>query len=401
MTLSRAATASRVMGNSVKESNSERSALFYIGFALLYVKTLVAETTIVALPNVVDAAFLLASACFLVFHCIQRQNEFDRPIWFLILVGLFLIVNYRLTGLTNQMTAFLFIVAASYGVNLKRFVAIWFKVTTFVFLALVTFYLLLYVAGSDLATSVVRSDSGRDAVRLSFFFTHPNGAANLAMMLVGALLYLNAGRKLKFTHYAFAMLAALFVLYTTDSRTSTFMTISLIPLYLIYQNTGLFNRKAVRGVIAMLPLVLYGLVYLLAGPLYSFDTAPLFTGRVWLWHTTLVNSGITVFGKEFEATSGASMYGGWSATAHTLDSFYAVGLMTTGLIVSALFCWAVIRAIRFSKGSDDAFLPLLVVLLVHGFTEDGILAVAISFPMIFLSISLRQKSTDGEVSNAA
>ena len=401
MTPSRAFAASRVMSGSVKEGNSERSALFYIGFAMLYIKTLAAETTIVVLPSVVDAVLLLASACFFIFHCVQRQKEFDRPIWFLILVGLFLVVNYRLTGLTNQMTAFLFVVAASYGVDLRKFVATWFRVTVFVFLALVLFYLLFYAAGSDLALSTVRSDGAQNIVRLSFFFTHPNGAANLAMMLAGALLYLNVGGKLKFTHYALVVLAALFVLYTTDSRTSTLMTIALIPLYLIYQNTGFFNRKVVRGAIALLPPVLYGLVYFLAGPLYSSDIASLFTGRVWLWHTTLVNSGITVFGKEFEATSGVSIYGGWSATAHTLDSFYAVGLMTTGLIVSALFCWAVMRAVRFAKGPDAAFLPLLVVLLVHGFTEDGILAVAISFPMVFLAIALRQKSAEGEVSNAA
>lgn len=368
----------------------ERSAMFYFGFALLYIKTFVSETTLITLTDPVDAALLLASSFFFVLHCFQRWKEFDRPAWLILAVFLFLVVNYHLTSYTTQMTAFLLIVAASFGVDLKHFVSIWFKVTGFLFLVLISFYLILYFAGSDLATSLVRSGNGSSNVRLSFFFNHPNGAATVAMMLAGAMLYLNADKTIKFSHYATVFIAALFVLYATDSRTSALLTLALIPLYLLYQK-GLFNLKVVRLSVGILPIGLFTATFLLAGPFYSLSVAPLFTGRVWLWHTTLVNSGITVFGQAFVPTSAMSVYGNWESVATTLDGFYASGLLTVGLVVSGLFCWSVFRTAVYAADDETSCLPLLVVLLFHGFTEVGVLTVAIAFPVIFLSISLRFK----------
>lgn len=349
---------------------------------------MVAETTLVALPSIVEAGLLLASSCFFLLHCIQRCKEFERPLWFMGTTVVFLAANYLLTGLTAQMTAFLFIMAASFGVDKKRFVFIWFRVTAFLFVVLLVIYAVLYVCGSDLATFVIRNDDGGSTVRLSFFFNHPNGAATVALMLVGAMLYLNCDKKLKFTHYALALLASLFVLYATDSKTSALLTFSLAPLYLVYQKTEFYNRKIVRGSIAILPAVLFLATYLLMGPLYSSTVASLFTGRVWLWHTTMINLGVTVLGKAFTPTAAMSIHGSWDATASTLDSFYASGLLTIGLIVSALFCWAVFRSVRTAQGDEAAFLPLIIVLLLHGFTESGVLVAAISFPLIFLSASL-------------
>lgn len=389
----------------------ERSALFYIGFALLYVKTMMEETALVTPPSIVDAGLLLASACFFLLHCIQRRREFDRPVWFMGATVVFLIGNYFLTGLTAQMTAFLFIMAASFGVNKKRFVSIWLKVTAFLFVILLTIYAVLYVCGNDLATFVIRNDGGGSTVRLSFFFNHPNGAATVALMLVGAMLYLNCEKRIKFTHYALTLLAALFVLYTTDSRTSALLTASLAPLYLIYQKTSFYDRKAVRGAIAVLPVILFLATYLLMGPLYSSEMASLFTGRVWLWHTAMVNLGITVLGRAFVPTTAMSFYGDWDAAASTLDSFYASGLLTMGLAVSALFSWAVFRSVRMARGHEAAFLPLIVVILLHGFTEGGVLAVAIAFPIVFLSSAIRpnkarrssqeRQSEDDPVENAS
>ena len=96
-------------------------------------------------------------------------------------------------------------------------------------------------------------------------------------------------------------------------------------------------------------------------------------------------------------TSALSIYGNWNATAQTLDSFYASGLLTTGLVVSALFCWAVFRAVKFAKGDDRAFLPLLVVVLLHGFTETGVTAAAVTFPLVFLACSLGSQGTGHQV----
>lgn len=373
------------------DAAGERSAFFYFGFALLYLKTFIFETSLFDFPDSVDA-LLLASSFFFACHCLQRWREFDRPTCLLVIIFFFLVANYRLTTYTTQMTAFLFVVAASFGVDMKRFVQIWFKVTMFVFIALVTFYLIFYLAGSDLAKSVIRTEDGSYAVRLSFFFNHPNGAATVAMMLAGAMLYLRSDRKILFTHYASVCIASLFVLYTTDSRTSAILTLALIPLFHMYQK-GLFERRSVKLFVAGLPIALFVAVYLLAGPLYSESVAPLFTGRVWLWHTTLINSGITVLGKTFVPTTAIS-YRGWESVASTLDCFYASGLLTMGLIVVALFCWAVIRAVFSAKGDEIAFLPLLIVLFIHGFTESGVLTAAFSFPIVFLSIALKPKEKD-------
>lgn len=385
----RACRSPQFPGNQVKGGEREPNALFYLGFALLYVKTMASETTLVVFPDTVDAGLLLASACFLLLHCLKRYADFSRPLLLMLLVAIFLCFNYCSSGLTTPVTAFLFIAAASFGVDKKKFVSIWFAVTGFLFIGLVTFYMLLYLSGSDLAASVIRSTSEGDVVRLSFFFRHPNGAAAVAMMLVGAMLYLRSGKKLKFTHYAFVLLAALLVLYLTDSRTSALLTIALVPLYLIYQNTTFFNYKVVRNAIAVMPIVLIAMVYFLAGPLYSSAVAPMFTGRVWLWHTILVDSGVTLLGREFVPVTAVSYLGSWKAVAYTLDSFYASCLLVMGIVASALFCWAVFRSVRAACGGEIAFLPLIVVLLLHGFTEVGVLTVAISFPIIFLSIAFR------------
>lgn len=364
------------------------SALFYVAFFLLYVKTMVSEIAVVSLPELIDdGALLLSILCFVLF-CILRMRKFGSAAWLLGVFFAFFILNYFLTGLTNQLTAFLFIVAASFGVGKRRFVSIWFKTTAPLFAIMVVVYFVLFVLGSDLATFVVRSFDEDGAVRLSFFFNHPNGAATVAMMLVGAMMYLASTSSLRVRHYALVLFAFLFILYTTDSKTSAVLTISLIPLYLMYQKTTFYDKPWVRGFIAVLPALLFCVTFLFMAPLYSVEVAGLFTGRVWLWHTTFVSSGITVFGHMFEPSTAMSFYGDWIAVANTLDSFYAVGLLTLGLVVCVLFCWAVFRSVLLARGDEVAFLPLIIVLLLHGFTESGVLAVAISFPLIFLSVSL-------------
>ena len=320
----------------------ENNKLFYIGFVLLYIKTIISETSVFVLPDSIDALLLIGSATFFFLHCVQYYRAHPdkvhtKVIYAVVVVLVFLAGNYMLTGNTSQLMAFIFIVSVSFGVEKRGFVSFWFKVSACLFIGMVFIYAVLYMMGNPLATSVVRMED-ENRIRFSFFFNHPNGAANMAMLLVGAWLYLNLDKGLKAMHYVIALLVALFVLCTTDSRTSALLAAMLVPLFLIYQNTSLFDCKPVRVAIAILPLVFFAVTYLLAGPLYSLEMGALFTGRVWLWHTTLTNLGITVFGREFVPTTGLSFYGNWDAAAPTLDSFYAFGLFTMGILASGLFC---------------------------------------------------------------
>ena len=47
------------------DAAGERSAFFYFGFALLYLKTFIFETSLFDFPDSVDALLLLASSFFL------------------------------------------------------------------------------------------------------------------------------------------------------------------------------------------------------------------------------------------------------------------------------------------------------------------------------------------------
>lgn len=136
--------------------------------------------------------------------------------------------------------------------------------------------------------------------------------------------------------------------------------------------------------VGVLPIVLFALVYVVAGPLYSDSLGSLFTGRISLWHYCLENQGLTLFGQRFVATQ-VTDETGYVYFFNTLDSAYAAGLLMFGLCFSAFFCWCVHSCMKRKDSSLASELPLTLAMLAFGFTEVHMFDPVICVALLFLS----------------
>lgn len=145
-----------------------------------------------------------------------------------------------------------------------------------------------------------------------------------------------------------------------------------------------FRAQRIEGARGHTANYLFFIVYLLAGPLYSDSLGQALTGRVSLWHYCLENQGVTLFGQFFVPTKSIGT-NGWTFYYTTLDCAYASGLLVLGLCFSAFFCSCVYRRVKKNDPQLASELPLILVMLLFGFTEVHVFSIVICAPLLLLS----------------
>ena len=358
-------------------------AAFVLGFVCVYLKTLVSMTPLLSLPDVLDKGLLFVGAAFL---SLQIVSEAERYVTRLVPFLLFLlstVYTYLASGETAPLAVSLIIIAAATVENPRLLVRLWLCITAFFSLFLIAVYALTAFLAPENFTYVLRFEGGVvSAVRLTFFFSHPNMVAAVVMMMCGAYMYLNYER-LGFGSYAVVLAIALLVLFLTDSKTSTALIVLLVVCFAGQKRWGIFARRGMKGFIALLPLLLFGSVFLVAGPFYNDSLGNLLTGRVSLWHYCLLNQGVTLLGQQFMATQSIG-FNGWVYYYTTLDCAYASGLFVLGLCFSTFFCWCIVALIKRDGPDLPVKLPLVLVMLVFGVTEVHIFSPVICAPLLLL-----------------
>lgn len=375
-------------------------AAFVLGFMCVYLKSFASMTPLVNLPDTMGGGLLLVGAAFLSLHILSNAKSYGVRLIPFLLILLSTVYTYLASGETAPFFVSLIIIAGATAGDSKSLIRLWFSVTVFFSLFLIAVYALTALFDSDNLSYIFRNGSDPESVRFTFFFSHPNMAAATVMMICGAYMYLNYDR-LDFRVYLVMLGVAFLVLLLTDSKTSTALTVLLVVCFAAQKRWNVFVKRGVRRTIATLPLVLFGLVFLAAGPLYSSSLGALLTGRVSLWHYCLANQGVTLFGQRFVATQVVDS-NGWTYWYTTLDCAYASGLFVLGLCFSAFFCWCVYSRVRNGGPHLSIELPLILAMLMFGVTEVHVFSPVICAPLLLLSggiLPLRDLEEDSLAEN--
>lgn len=355
--------------------------VFTLGFVLSYLKGYLATVTTVDLPPLVDNILLFSGLFFLLLYLLSNVDELGKK-----LLPSFAILGlmagcYVFSSDSSPFFACIILYCAVSLPDVRPLIKFWFFLT----FGLVVFNSLLYgaqlLAGS--AEVVYRIENGVATARYGLGFVHPNMAGAYLFWLCGCALFIRYGKQ-GLLDYILVEAVALFVIVVIDSKTSGFLTAALPIAYYLQQRWQLFSRNdLVRIALGFTPIILFVITYLVAGPLYNPDLGDLFTGRPWLWHVCLENQGLTFLGQHFEVASAIGA-GGFTWDATTLDSFYANGLMVSGVLFSTLFCLVVLRHFYLNGTSIESEIPFLILALLFGFTEGHLIDICLGFPLILM-----------------
>ncbi len=359
-------------------------ALFLIGFICIYIKTFVSSTSLITLPDAFDKCLFFSGVAFLSLHIISKSKSYGRRFIPLLLVLLSTIYTYFVSGETAPLSVSLIVIAAATAGSRKSLVNMWLVTTVSLSLFAISAYGLTAILDPNNLPYVLRWENGvQSSVRFTFFFAHPNMMAAIVMMMCGAYMYLNYDRLL-FRTYAVVLTIDLLLFLFTDSKTSTALIAFMIACFVAQKQWGIFEYSGLRKFVAILPIALFGLVYVIAGPLYRDSLGRFLTGRVSLWHYCLENQGLTMFGQHF-AVSRFTDVNGFTYYYETLDCAYASGLLVFGLCFSAFFCWCVYSCVMRKDGLHASELPLILAMLVFGITEVHIFSPVVCVALFLLS----------------
>lgn len=371
-------------GNARRRSRKGLAGLpgvFTLGFILSYLKGFLSTVATVDLPPLIDNMLLFAGLFFLLLYLVGNAHKLGKRLYLSLAILAAMAACYVFSSDSSPFFACLVFFCVASLSDIRPLIRLWFWMT----LGLVLFNSLVY--GVQLLTGdaevFYRFDEGALTARYGLGFVHPNMAGAYLFWLCGCGLFCRFGKQ-GLADIVVVEAVALFTIFVVDSKTSGYLTAALPVMFALQQQWVIFTRnRIIRAALGILPVVLFALTYLLAGPLYNQDLGELFTGRPWLWHVCLDNQGLTIFGQKFEVASAIGT-GGFTWDATTLDSFYANGLMVSGLLFSSLFCFAVFRHCKSNGPLLAAEMPFLVLALLFGFTEGHLVDICLGFPLILM-----------------
>lgn len=371
-------------------------ASFLIGFFCIYVKTFAMMTPLFSFPDALDRGLLLIGALFLCIHILLNLEKYSGRAVTLLLVLLACAYSYIASGETSALVVALVIIAAATAGDAKSLLRVWLGMTLFLTLFLIAVFLLTAIFEPDQLTYTVRGENGGAILtRFNLSFSHPNMAAAIIMMLCGVFMFLNY-ENLNIRTYSGVIVISVLVLLLTNSRTSFVLTLIEILLFAAQKQRAIFNLHWIRNIVALMPAIFFLAVFLVSGPLYSDFMSDLFTGRISLWHQCFLNQGITFFGQPFQSTSYTNSMG-WTYYYTTLDSAYALGLFVLGLIFSIFFCWSIFALIKRADSSLGMKLPLIIVMLLFGFTEAHVFNIVVCAPLLLLAEGILPVKTNERI----
>lgn len=373
------------MANDPRALNSimDLPASFAVGFIILYLRSALTITTIFSVPDPVDRLMLLTGCFFLFLHCIVRCDSYKGRYFFAtasLCIGLLCYVN---SGESAPFVVILTVLAAATIDDIDDVVRLWLACTVglVVFLA-VLFAVEMAIDPQDSKIWVRLLEDGTVRQRFAFFFSHPNLFGAMVMMSCSAFVYLNQNW-LGMVHYVLLVGIAGFVLFASDSRTSSLLIILLTAFSFIQKSRSVFDGRIIRKLVGVLPVAAFVAVFLVSGPLYNDSMSGMFTGRVSLWHACFVNQGVSLLGQEFVPSTSVDA-NGWVNYYTTLDSTYASGLYVLGVAFSLWFSWVVWKCATCEGYEPGRVLPALLTMLLFGITEVHVFSFSICYVLLLL-----------------
>lgn len=230
----------------------------------------------------------------------------------------------------------------------------------------------------------------------SLGFGHPNTAGRVA--LIAYLLWICGYKALDNIKLSHCLLLGGIVYFVTGSRTASLLIVLTPLVILLVRKFSLRALSVVAVVVGLVPLFLFVFTYVTAQllPVSAFvnQLDVLLSNRIFLNYYAFTNNDLTLFGQVAQlADNSGTVYNSirnlynWSTT---VDSTYAVMLISYGVVPSILFSiCAFIACRRAGKAGDVLMLVTALMLELFAFNESQMISVTNSF---FLLYALTQSS---------
>ena len=342
----------------MKKSNF-LNIVYFIGMLMLQISCVCVNVKFIA-----SYTFLikLASLIVLTYCCVFKLKYMKityRKLFMLFIVFFIGIVSYYITKDITFLELFVLLLA-SMNFNFRTIVKIDFKCKVIVLLFVLICNKMGYATSEFLVTR-------GDMIRNAFGFYHPNTFGMYLMVIFFEYLYLNKDKKIR--NLIIAVIFAIFIHYTSDTRSAIYSIIGISRLSLGDKYwVKIFKNKFIGYILNNIYLILL-LISVITTMLYcskiswALDLNEFLSNRLYLQSVFWNKYGLSLFGRNIDYTS-------------TLDNGYMKILLNYGLfttLVYGLVNYTTLKKASFNKDYEVYF--IVIILLLYSIAESSMLYV--------------------------
>ena len=296
------------------------------------------------------------------------------------------------TGFDTALLSFIVLVIAVKNMDIERVTAFYTYFQAAILGMCIGLYFVLLTAGSSYASlSVI---SGR--VRYNFFFSHPNTFAVQVVFTVLAYLYIKRKTLPYWMTNVILSVTAVFLYLFPNSQTAVVTVFVYMGCRFLVRYARLLWKPFIRVILPATAVIVVFFVFLFYtghAAVISNYIADTFEARFSGAATAFRLYNVNLFGHHLEEL-GETVYvnGQWST--FWLDLAYIRILFTFGIVGAIIFFVPFFMAVgRYIREKNYIVLSLLAVVIVYGISEWTAFSITTVFPLLFLSMPVKEKKT--------
>lgn len=371
--------------NSKIEVDSGVFALFIIAFTLLFIREAFRLQQLILLPDLLDKLFYSSGISLMLFvDLIQLRGSSLKVSLIKASILICGVLSYFLSGDTVGLSLMTVIVGVSSVGSIRTVMSYWSLLTLLTVASVFLFFLIQILSGNENVPLFFQRSNDASQNRLSMGFEHPNSFASLCLMFIIASWQNDEVKRDCKRAFLYCALSVV-VFSLTRSRVALFLSLLYIAVRLSLQsyrmNKIIFKY---RHALYIIPMFLFLLTYLLAGPLYNDKISGLFTNRVRLWHSFYLAHGLSPCGQPF-SSSQYTTSSGIVLFSSTLDSAYAYCLFVGGCTIGIVIILLLYMYTRNINQEDVWQIVGIAVVLLLAFTETTAVWIMASGPLMYVA----------------
>lgn len=310
--------------------------------------------------------------------CILVRRYSIKELLFHVVILLFAVMSYVISGNTDMFASILLVVLA-WKLDIDDILKMIFSIRLVVFVSIVLLSLVgVLERGSIALTSADKS--------VLFGYGHANTFAGSAGILI-FLMFAICRDNLKKKHFVVAILADFLIFYFSRARTSLLLMTTLVFILLIYKyvkNMDKIILKIAKYFQGILLIIIFGLVFLRAKemmPRFVDLVDRLMNGRILLSAMNLAYYPVTLIGQKVDLSLIAldNQY-------YALDNGFVYILIHYGILGSLIIAGFQQKAIMKCIEKKDVVLVTICILILFWMVYEGMMVSATSnFTLLFAS----------------
>ena len=354
-----------------------KSSLFYFGFTLLAISTLMRRSTIVTLPSLLASDIIPVIACMLFFVKFILDKHSRKELVFCILAMVTIALLRIGVGIDTFIVTSIFALLTTKDIDIKKVIKLDIIIKSFFLLVHVFVFTADYLTGVGNALDYINYYAKGTSV--SFYFSNPNTTGLLGTCIAMDMLFLKKNKAAK--DYIVPTVIAIATFLLTASRTPLLMYTLYVFLQLIRDTKTLTIIQ--KSIYPILCIIAFAMVNFLDthGTLFNFLN-PLMSGRI--------SQSIYAY-----RALGVNLLPNAARTAllenYIIDVFYVKCMVDFGLITMLIYY---LPNLLLPTDCDDDTKRISIVACVNLFFESVIANIGFAIPFLILSDAFYNKNKE-------